>query len=213
MKRIIISVEGQSEQEFVKTILAPYLNNKGIFDIRAIPIKKTNGGLVRYSHLKRDVMAYVNENNVLVTSFIDYFRIPPCFPGYVAAQHYKTADEKIACMEEAFAEDIGFYNFIPYIQKYEFESLLFSSDGGFKKHCEVDQWAKTKKIIDAYENPENINNSPETSPSNRLKAIIPGYNKILLGTLIGMEIGINSMLEKCPRFRRWVNGLIQQGQQ
>lgn len=75
-------------------------------------------------------MGYVNESNVLVTSFIDYFRISNCFPGYEAAQPYKTADEKITCMEEAFAKDIGFYNFIPYIQKYEFESLLFSSDGG-----------------------------------------------------------------------------------
>ena len=37
MKRLYIIVEGQTEQEFVKTLIAPYLQKHEIFDHRRIP--------------------------------------------------------------------------------------------------------------------------------------------------------------------------------
>ena len=33
-----------------------------------------------------------------------------------------------------------------------------------------------------------------------MAAIKPDYNKVLEGNLIAMEIGINVILERCPRF-------------
>ncbi|HEC1684776.1 TPA: DUF4276 family protein, partial [Campylobacter jejuni] len=60
-------------------------------------------------------------------------------------------------------------------------------------------------IIEKYNNPELINNSKETSPSNRLKKILsfPSYNKILHGGRIAKEIGIDNIRLKCRHFNKW----------
>jgi hypothetical protein len=47
-----------------------------------------------------------------------------------------------------------------------------------------------------------------TAPSKRIEAIIEDYNKILYGNILALEIGIETILEKCPRFRNWVENLI-----
>ena len=39
-------------------------------------------------------------------------------------------------------------------------------------------------------------------------AIVPTYNKVLHGELIADAIGIEIILERCPRFRAWVERLI-----
>lgn len=65
-----------------------------------------------------------------------------------------------------------------------------------------------KAIIDAFDNPEDINSSPETAPSKRLMRIIPGYDKVLFGNIIALENGLSLVLEKCPRFRTWIDTLI-----
>lgn len=50
MKRIYIVVEGQTEQEFVNSLLAPYLGNFGLLSVTPILIRTSKigrGGLVR----------------------------------------------------------------------------------------------------------------------------------------------------------------------
>ena len=56
--------------------------------------------------------------------------------------------------------------------------------------------------------PEDINSIPSGAPSKRLAAIKPDYNKVLEGNLIAMEIGINVILERCPRFALWIKKII-----
>jgi hypothetical protein len=34
------------------------------------------------------------------------------------------------------------------------------------------------------------------------------YDKVFEGNLIALEIGIHTILEKCPRFRAWVEKLM-----
>lgn len=53
MKRLYVIVEGQSEQEFVRTLIAPYLRDFGIYFVEPILIhtsKKGCGGFVNYEH-------------------------------------------------------------------------------------------------------------------------------------------------------------------
>lgn len=40
MKRLIIITEGPTEKRFVDMVLAPYLNEKGIYSVSATSIKK-----------------------------------------------------------------------------------------------------------------------------------------------------------------------------
>ncbi|MDE6480579.1 MAG: DUF4276 family protein [Muribaculaceae bacterium] len=62
--------------------------------------------------------------------------------------------------------------------------------------------------MESFENPEDINSSPEGAPSKRILRIIPDYDKVMYGNIIALEIGLRTILEKCPRFNNWVNTLI-----
>ena len=44
MKRLYIVVEGQTEQEFVNTMLRPWLNDYGILDVTPVLIKTSKHG-------------------------------------------------------------------------------------------------------------------------------------------------------------------------
>lgn len=57
MKRLYIIVEGQTEREFVKEQIAPYLRQHDIYEVTPILIrtsKSGRGGFVNYQHLKND---------------------------------------------------------------------------------------------------------------------------------------------------------------
>lgn len=116
--------------------------------------------------------------------------------------------KKVEAMERSIASDINDRRFIPYIQLHEFEALLFSAPDGFKMYFDDNISEEIQGIIDSFENPEEINSSPETAPSKRLIRIIPEYDKVLYGNIVALEIGLPVILEKCPRFRTWTDLLI-----
>lgn len=211
MKPLIIVVEGDTEEEFVKELLLPYFIEHEIYDVRAIKISTKagfKGGFVNYDHLKRDVNRYLKERkNQIITTFVDYFRLPNSVPKYDECQKIHFVDARIECLENSIREDFQNERFIPYIQKHEFEAVLFSSNVGFESlFNEIAD--ETQKIIDQYPNPEDINDQPQTAPSKRLKTIKSDYDKVADGNLIALEIGIEAILEKCPRFRNWIENLI-----
>ena len=212
MKRLIIIVEGQTEQEFVKSILAPFLREKEIYSVTAVPIHKSGGGrggMSNYDHLKRNIMKFLqSEKDIVLTTFIDFFRIPTNMPGYAdcmigGVPHTDQVDR----LEGGLGDAINDQRFIPYIQLHEFEALLFSSNKGFECFYDITVYSKTKQIVDSFANPEEINSSYQTAPSKRLLSIKPDYDKVLEGNLIAKEIGISSILGKCPRFNAWVENL------
>ena len=107
--------------------------------------------------------------------------------------------------------DINDRRFIPYIQLHEFESLLFhdidSFDHVFSEKDFIDRDELTH-ILEQYPNPEEINNGRDTSPSHRLSKIINGYQKVIYGNIIAMEIGLDGIRKKCPLFNKWVERLL-----
>ncbi|HMQ61878.1 MAG TPA: DUF4276 family protein [Flavilitoribacter sp.] len=217
MRRVYFVVEGQTESEFVEQVLAPYFLEYGIYDVRAILIETSpghKGGFVKYGHLKKLVTRLLKqEPDVAITTFVDYFRIPSSMPGYSDCMSRPQVSQKIICLEQQLKNDIlteiERHFFIPYIQQYEFEALLFSANDGFEALWDAAVFNATNDIIRQFPNPEEINHGPDTAPSKRLLNIIPGYEKIIDGNMIAMEIGIDAILEKCPRFRAWVEKLIE----
>ena len=113
-------------------------------------------------------------------------------------------------MQKAIDDDINDRRFSSYIQLHEFEALLFSSNKGFEKWMS-ENMMQTDDIISKFPNPEDINTSTDGAPSKRLLAIQPTYDKVMQGNLIALEVGIRQMLDKCPRFRQWVEMLIYRG--
>lgn len=211
---LYIIVEGQTEEEFIKSLLRPYLQSFNILvDVRPIKIQTSKGhkgGFVNYLHLKNDILKLLKQQKeIIVTMFVDFFRIPDNVPNYKICVNNAQTLAKINCLEQGIKNDINNYRFIPYIQLHEFEALLFSSNKGFERYFEINQYSETEKTIKSYSNPENINSNPETTPSKRLLKIKPSYDKVVEGNIIAIEIGIEEMLKKCPRFENWVNQLIK----
>lgn len=54
------------------------------------------------------------------------------------------------------------------------------------------------------QNPELIDDKPETTPSKRKMREIPEYDKPNAGVLVAEKIGLPIMRSKCSHFRAWI---------
>lgn len=215
MRCLIIIVEGKTESTFVREVLSPYLWDAGVFDVRPIQVSTSRlqkGGVVNYQHFENDAKHYlIQESDVLVTSLIDYYALPNNFPGYTKAMGgIEDSLSRVEYLEQSLAARINHPRFVPYIQLHEFEALLFAKESGFAGLLGVDtsRIQLLREICDLFPNPEDINDHPNTAPSKRLAALIPGYDKVIDGNYIALENGIQAILDRCPRFRNWVENLI-----
>lgn len=214
MKRVYIVVEGQTEQEFVNSMISPYLQDFGILSVTPVLVRTSRtgrGGMVSYSHLINTIKPLLmsEKSDYIVTTLIDFFRLPHDMPHYGDSMKKPDKMEQIKSLKGAINEAIDDRRFFSYIQLHEFEALLFSSNKGFEYYFPEELAEKTASIISSYDNPEDINTSPKGAPSKRLLAIKSDYNKVLEGNLIALEIGIKSILEKCPRFAEWINNIVE----
>ena len=216
MNRSAIRVEGQTEVEFVKALIRPYLlriNPNVIVEANLIRTSSTGrGGFTNYAHIRNDITNSLKSNSkdLIVSMFVDFFRIPTSIPEYNIIMSSGTYQTQVAKLESAINKDINDRRFIPYIQLHEFEGLLFSSNAGFETYFIAEHAIQTNDIVNGYANPEDINSSPETAPSKRLIKIKNDYDKVLEGNLIALEVGIVAILQRCPRFKNWIETLENQ---
>lgn len=217
IRAIYIICEGQTEEEFVNSILRPYFNSHHIYDVRPILMttsKGHKGGDVKYERLKFNIDKLLKrETDVLVTTFIDFFRLKNDFPRFTEAQKIENKIQRVEFLEDALSAAINNTRFIPYIQLHEFEGLLFASKDGFESLPDVES-SNLKKLLQAVEekvNPEELNDGALTAPSKRLEQLIPGFdkNKPFYGGLIAEINTIHAILDRCIRFKSWVEKLIE----
>ena len=209
MKRLVFIVEGDTEIILIEKHIVPYLIGLGFTNAMHAQTITTNrkqhkkGGVTDYAKFKNEVIRTMAQGNVIITTLIDFFRLPSDFPGH---SHDSTRIDQI---EQAIHGDFGYNpDFIPYIQRHELEALMFCGRAGFELVIdEADKLHQIDQILERYDNPEEINNDPETAPSKRLIKIF-GYDKTGDGELIFDMLGIENMLEKCPRFREWMEKIV-----
>lgn len=212
MKRLIVVCEGRTEHEFCNSILAPYLLEKGIV-VSAPLIKKSNGGIVWWNTLKDQIVRHLKEKDVYVTMLIDYYGIKELF-GYPGWSELLSMNEheRIPYLVEMMKKDLDdciSHHFIPYMQIHEFEGLLFCDIEAFKSNFSEDEadFREIESVMNEFDSPEDINDSPETAPSKRLVKAIPGYDKVLYGICIALDIGLETIRAKCPLFNEWLTKL------
>lgn len=218
MKRLVIIAEGETEESFVNNILCPFFCSKGIYNsIQCFKTKHSHGGMSKYSYIKKDILNIIYEKDVVVSMMIDFYRLPSDFPGFNDLKVTQTHKEQANLLETRIKKDLEdsqnqlFDNFIPYIQLHEFEALVFASISGIDslfERSEMD-YNGLMNVIQQYPNPEDINNHPDTAPSVRLKKLISGYNKVLHGIDIINTVGMAELLEKCPRFKTWIESIVE----
>lgn len=212
MKRIIIICEGETEKEFCIKILSPFFISKNIF-IQAPLIKKSMGGIVRWSILKKEINTYLKEHDVYVTTLIDYYGLYSKyqFPGWEKSLAVVDKYKRMDLLESAMSQDIedGIrHRFMPYMQLHEFEGLLFNDINIFYEQIPKEELVGINELKQTFrdypDNPEMINNNKATSPSNRLERIILGYNKVVYGNYLAEAIGLDRIRNKSPRFNDWL---------
>ena len=210
IRGIYIIAEGQTEEEFVRSLIQPYFVSKhNFYDVRAIKMETSpgnKGGDVYFGRYRRNVeLLLKRERDIVVTSLIDFYKLRTDFPRYAEATQNQV-EQRVAFLENACAEVIGHDRFIPYIQLHEFEGLLFTSQKGFEYTgaFSSSQLTAIQTILDQFDNPEQINEGPQTAPSKRLAAINSSYQKVLYGSVIAQENGFQTILDKCPRFSTWI---------
>lgn len=194
MIRLALSVEGATELEFCKKILKPLLwtNN-----IEMTPISM-NGGI--------SLRTVNSEIKKIITNF-QYVSTMYDFYGF------KGNYSSLIDLESDLKDKIDSPKFIPYIQQYEFETLLFSKPSYYKGLLGYQAENEMNKIIkNFYGKIEGINDSPQTSPSKRIEQIFTNskeqYNKVFYGYSIAEDIGLDVIRNECPRFDKWINKLM-----
>ena len=207
MIRLAISVEGQTEEEFVKTLLEPHLQKKGV---EPTPILlgrargRADGGNVSVKQLALE-MTYLRRSFDAVTSLVDFY-------GF-RRKGNKTVNGLEKALRQQFGRRWHPKKVIPYIQLHEFEGLLFSDVDAFTKLIGISHPSiqDLQNIRSQFPTPEDINDNKDTAPSKRIAKVIPRYKKTVYGPLLAMEIGLDKIRAECPRFDGWVTSLESLG--
>jgi hypothetical protein len=211
MTRLIIICEGPTEQEFCKDVLSPFFLSIGI-QIQFPLIKKSGGGIVPWNILFQQIITHLRERDVFVTILIDYYGIQDrfAFPGWEDSKMISDKNKRMDFIEMAMRNvipDTFNHRFIPYVQLHEFEGLLFNNIQTFEETFEKGEFKdknELEKVLFDHPNPEMINDDPKTAPSKRLINLIEGYNKIVYGSILAQNIGLERLRMKSPRFNGWI---------
>ncbi len=210
MIRLNLLVEGQTEETFVRDVLAPYYAAQGVF-ITPIIVSTSpghKGGVVSYAKVRHQLIKLCRRDaSAYVSTMFDLYRLPKDFPGKDSASYptQRTGGQKAVFLENKLESDINKINFIPNLLVHEFEALLFTNPEKFSF------WGGDGQVIEQlirvaadYETPEDINDSPLTAPSKRILKAMPDYQKPLHGALIAYDIGLDAIRAACPHFAAWL---------
>lgn len=195
MIRLAISVEGETEEEFVNLALAEHLI---LIGVQATPISLDGG--ISISRLASE-MAKLSWDFDAVTSLVDFYGFGNKGCATIAELE-KIIDKEITLTGSRKSETSIF----PYVQLHEFEGLLFSDVSAFSQLVQVSAHMTNQLagIRSQFATPEDINDSPDTAPSKQIANAIPQYVKRVDGPMIAEAIGLDRIRAECPRFNAWV---------
>jgi len=215
MKWVRILVEGQTEERFVKDLLAPALAAREIFLTPTLLTTKRvkhgpnfKGGVTSYAKCRSDLLQLLRgAGDGYVTTLLDYYGLPDDFPGMATRPAGGTPLDRAHHVEEAIHRDLGApQNLKAFLALHEFEAWLYASPSELPETmmagmAEAETFAN---ICRQFPSPEHINDSPVTAPSKRILTLFPSYRKALHGPMIAKRIGLEPIRKACPHFDAWV---------
>ena len=140
-----------------------------------------------------------------ITTLFDMYGLPADFPGVAVSR--RDPVQRATAIEEPLHEEVVQIaecrsdRFLPYIQPYEFEALLFSDTS--KLAHERPGWDEELAAARrGAASPEHINDGP----SARLERLA-GYHEVRHGTARAGRIGLGRIREECRHFAAWLTRL------
>lgn len=220
MRKVLILVEGQTEERFVKDVLQPHLWGGGVHPEPKIATTKRvkrgphfKGGITDFHKVEDDIRRLLGDTQAaLITTMMDYYGLPDDFPGKQSLQggnSHERANELEAALEHHFNAGS---RFVAYFMIHEFEALLFSAPSVLAQVMNVpSSHSALQDIRDGFATPEDINDDPPTTPSARVLNLFPAYRKLVHGPMTTGRIGLDTMRRECHHFSQWLGKLEQLG--
>jgi hypothetical protein len=219
MVEVIVFAEGQTEEKFIKQVVAPVLRPLQIFVKPQMlnTSKNSRGGAISIDRLKFNARNTLRQNpRRVLSTFLDLYALDTDFPAFDEARNEVDVYRRVQCLEDALRDEIITYvdcrsdRFIPHIQPYEYEGLLFS-DVGILTTIEPN-WSASlgslQQVRNSVESPEHINDGYETKPSKRLEDLLsPKYKKTTHGPRAAERITLNVIERECRHFKTWMDNL------
>ena len=201
--RLAVTVEGRTEEEFIRTVLQPYMLEKEIY---MIPILigtsgGARGGNIEIQRIVSDIRELLH-NHDAVTTLVDYYG----FRNRGGKSVEQLEDEIKQKALNEIGRSINQNTLFPYVQKYEFEGLLFSNVTVFDQLPDATPslLQRLHNIRNRFQTPEDINDNRDTAPSKRISSVFPRYNKPVDGPNLIDCIGLSKLQTECPRFNSWI---------
>jgi uncharacterized protein DUF4276 len=213
MNRLYLLVEGQTEEAFVKELLAPHYSRIELFitPIIVSTSRAFKGGVISYAKIRPQLLRLCRQDrDAHVSTMFDLYALPDDFPGKRCTDYPAQGSglQKAIFLEEKLKKSVDESNFIPNLMVHEYEALLFVQPDKFGEWTDDDEVvAKLHNAARPHNTPEDINDSPHTAPSKRILAAMPGYQKTFHGPLIACDIGLDAMRAACPHFHAWLQKL------
>ena len=212
MTRLLMLVEGQSEEIFVKRTLAPYLAERGVYVQPPIVLwtKRLDsgggfrGGAIYWNQIRRSVLPLTRDGNAWVTTLLDYYGLPEDFPGYQKARKAGDPRQRVAKLQEEFARVIDHPRFVPFLALHEFEAWVFTAPDVVAEHFGTRGLAAQMRQAG---DPELINLGETSHPKARLRSMNTGYKETSDGPTLLAKIGIDAIRDACPHFAAWLKRL------
>jgi hypothetical protein len=223
MKRLYLTVEGQTEAAFATRVLVPHLAS---FNVFLNPPRFTGlhrrrrgripqGGLLNtFRHALTDMRTWLKEDQSADARFsmmVDLYSLPNDFPAYAAGIARPTGKAKADALQESLAQHIADPRFIPYLQCHEFEALVLADPPRIGTIYDVPggQLEALCQECGAYATPEEINLGQNSHPKRRIEQRVQGYDENVAGPLLAEDIGLATLRERCPHFGAWLTRLEQ----
>ena len=155
--RLLVHVEGHTEEKFVNEVLSHELYKFGYGLVRGrllgtSRLRSKRGGIISWHRVRRDILRHLKEDKQSVsTTMVDYYGLPQCgdgaWPGRAESNflpHAQRADTIEELMLKDIRESMGpkfdTRRFIPFVMMHEFEALLFSACHLFRQRSNSLNW-------------------------------------------------------------------------
>lgn len=210
MKRLLILVEGPTEERFVNLVLSDRLLARSIIAIPRILLTKRvdsgpnfKGGVTNWNQIKRDLQNLLRDTNAAgITTLIDYYGLPKDVPGRNTRKGSPIA--RVTHVEKAIADHFNDRRLRPFLMLHEFEAMLFTDIKKWEhRFDDAAAIARLKNDV-ADLVPEEINEGPQTAPSKRILRRLPDYEKPFHGPDALRDIGLDAIRDACPHFAAWL---------
>jgi hypothetical protein len=211
--KITVLCEGRAEYYFVKFVLDPYLPA----DVAAVPLPVSGKA---FGNVPFDMVRFAAEDELtkgdgeapdLVTTMVDLYELIG-WPSLQAASG-ETPLDRVHRIEFEARTSFGDDRFVPYVQLFEYESLLLSDLEELKNWLDPQgiDLLRDNLQVDLGDNwqPEDVNDGKETAPSKRIIRYAPAYefSKKAVGPDVAKAIGIPRLRGRCKHFDEWISEL------